>query len=202
MCKKGNYFTLSHTKQKLIKTDYNWPQTSVASKLGGMQNGEFGTVSIMRAMGWELHGQELSTWDYLQPGRTPFSGRIQNSRKGRMYPAPTSCRTASTTSNGKALQNRQDRLKNPLLQGTHPQEKDRKRNVTRSHFILLSGRQNTLVPRALFHWGPQCREIRNQCSNGGIRAQSSLSFHTELPSAPSRRVDPLTQMGPSLKTDS
>ena len=73
----------------------------------------------------------------------------QNLQEGKDESSPTSCRFASTT-NGEALQNRQNRLKNPLL-GAYPQEKGRKRISKRIHFELLSGRQNILVPKALSH---------------------------------------------------
>ena len=78
------------------------------------------------------------------PWQSPTSG------KRRMCSVPTSCRTASTasTSNGEALQNRQDRLKNPL-QGAYAQEKGRKRNSKRVHFVLpfcIFREKNTLVP--------------------------------------------------------
>ena len=81
----------------------------------------------------------------------------------RMYPVSTFCRITRITSSREDLQNRQDRLKNPL-QGAYPQEKDRKRNAKAVHFGLLSGRQNTLFARDLFHSGQQGRDIRNKCS--------------------------------------
>ena len=48
----------------------------------------------------------------------------------------------------------------------------------RDHFKLLLGIKNTLVPRALFHWGQQGRGIRNQCSKMESKSPPALA-HTQ-----------------------
>ena len=37
------------------------PKPSAGSKLEAVKSGEFRTVSVVKAVGWELDGQELST---------------------------------------------------------------------------------------------------------------------------------------------
>ena len=39
----------------------SWPQPSAASKVEAAQNGEFRALSAVRAVGWELEGQEVNT---------------------------------------------------------------------------------------------------------------------------------------------
>ena len=114
-----------------------------------------------------------------------------------MHPAPTSCRTTSTIA-GEALQNWQDRFKNPL-QGAYLQEKHRKKCL-RAKFELLSGRQNALVPRALIPLKPAKQGDEKSVQQGEIRALPSLSSHTELPSAPSRKeLTHLYRLAPHMK---
>ena len=116
-----------------------------------------------------------------------------------MHPAPTSCRIASTTtSNGEALQKRQHRLKNPLWRA-FCKRKTEKETLKGLILNFSQGDKIHWFLRALFHGSLQSREIRNQCSKR-MKASPSLGWHTELPSAPSRKeLTLLHRLAPPLK---
>ena len=47
--------------RKVHSKGISWPQTGTAGRLEGRQSGEFGTMSALRTLGWELVGQDMST---------------------------------------------------------------------------------------------------------------------------------------------
>ena len=47
--------------RKVHSKGISWPQPGPASMLEAAQSGEFGTVSPIRAVAWELDRQELGT---------------------------------------------------------------------------------------------------------------------------------------------
>ena len=47
--------------RKVNSKGISWPQTGTAGRLEGRQSGEFGTMSALRTLGWELVGQDMST---------------------------------------------------------------------------------------------------------------------------------------------
>ena len=67
-----HWIQLARQIRKVHKNGISHLQPHAASGPEAAQSGEFGTVSAARAVGWELDGQKLSTWDYLQPGRAPY----------------------------------------------------------------------------------------------------------------------------------
>ena len=106
---------------------------------------------------WARNWAGKSTWDYSQPDRAPFPvprvlGIKPPGREECTQPPPPAGLQA-----GEAQE--------PPTGCTSTTERQKEKSQ-RAHFELLSGRQNTLVPRALFHWGQQSREIRNWCSKG------------------------------------
>ena len=140
-------------------------QPSMASKLGVMENWEIKDRDYCEGSGLGIRLTRVEHLRLFKTRQNPLPQQSSNLWEEKMYPAPTSYSIARTLSNGEALQNRQNNLKNPL-QNVYPQEKGRKRNSKRAHFVPLSERQNTVVSGALFHWNQQGRATRDQYSKG------------------------------------
>ena len=124
--------------------------------------------------------------------------RVHTSGKERTYPHLLQDRKHGIQWGSSAKQAGEARVPSA---GCIRQEKDRRRNAQRIHFVHLSGRSNTRVQ------GPYSTETREAgrseigaaWGNQGP-AQSQLPHRAAI-STKHERADPLTQIGHSLETD-
>ena len=147
-------------------------QSGAAGKAEAVQSGELVTLSASRSvrLGTGRAGDEhLGS---LTVRQSP----LPSAEKGRSHPAPTSCRIESTCKTGRKGSRTPCRV--------YIYKRKTERGTPKGPILKFSQEDKIhLVPRALFQWGQQNREIRNWFSKGES-GPCSLGLHTELPSTP------------------
>ena len=144
----------------------------------------------------------MSTGVFIQPGRTPSpAGRDQTSGKGKDSLSPhllQDCKCHPTASNVEALQNRQDRLKNPLQ--VHICKRKTERETPKGPILNFSQGDKILWFLGPIPLRPAKQGDQKLVQEGRISAPPSFSSHTELRSATSRKeLTLLHRLAPPLK---
>ena len=186
-------------KAQFAPTEHSWAGSSESCTAKGSLVTEFGTMSTVRAMGWELDRQELSTWDYLHTGRSPFPGRVQTSGKWRTYPTPTSCRMASTASRRDLCKISRTGSGTPCRVHIHRRKTGRE---TPKGLILHFSQGDKI------HWylepysteASKAGKLEISAAKGNQGPTQPWLSHRAVINTKKERADPLTQIGPSLKT--
>ena len=141
----------------------------------------------------KVGGEHLILFKAIQ---SPLAWQRLNLQEGKVNPDPISCRIESTTREY-YQQNRHLKFKKTRTGSISTRERQKL-----THIELLSKRQNTLVPRVLFHWGQQSREVRKPCSKEEWGPHPATVAHRAAFNIKQERADPFTKIGSSLEADS